>query len=474
MTTNQSASLAIDGEVKRGNPYSEPKAPLTCGGDAPTDRSEFFTRLLFAACAAIATLLWLPPAAADCEKSSNMRTLDEHAIPIYFGRVNLASTYLQPPGSLMASTVVPSSEHFHLMPDTVLWHCDRADLPNLKFLVATNGDSRFGGHNDVGGTDGVADVYATWFEEAGLRLTMAGVPLTRYWRAVPVSSYHAYTEYGKRYIDIRLKDIPPLHAELVRVSNRDPKKGANLCTTTGRNANAEGRRYECAQPNGYLQLTGYGSGLDQDKEGADSNTSYKFWSKNNGVGYRMYQNAFLVARPSCAVRRAPAHVTFAAVSAERLNSGHGVTVPFGVQIECQNTAPSGTGKNQVSIGIQVSPGAWRAAQALKLVNKQGGVSELVSDQTGLDATLATGVGITLTDKLGGRVNFVGQLNDEPGGNPASAGWYPVRYGSKKTGPSGSQHTLYERQYTATLARLPGKTATAGRIHATASVVVKVQ
>jgi|GEM_PF-54139 len=42
-TTSQSEKLAIDGEVKRGNLYSEPKAPLTCGGDAPTDRSEFFT-----------------------------------------------------------------------------------------------------------------------------------------------------------------------------------------------------------------------------------------------------------------------------------------------------------------------------------------------------------------------------------------------------------------------------------------------
>jgi len=45
MTTSQSASLAVDGEVKRGSHSLEPKAPLACGGEAPTARSEFFTPL---------------------------------------------------------------------------------------------------------------------------------------------------------------------------------------------------------------------------------------------------------------------------------------------------------------------------------------------------------------------------------------------------------------------------------------------
>jgi len=44
LTTNQSASLAVDGEVKRGHRFMEPKAHQTCGGEAPTARSEFFTR----------------------------------------------------------------------------------------------------------------------------------------------------------------------------------------------------------------------------------------------------------------------------------------------------------------------------------------------------------------------------------------------------------------------------------------------
>jgi len=43
MTTNQSASFAAHGEVKRGHRHMEPKAPLTGGEEAPTARSEFFT-----------------------------------------------------------------------------------------------------------------------------------------------------------------------------------------------------------------------------------------------------------------------------------------------------------------------------------------------------------------------------------------------------------------------------------------------
>lgn len=43
MTTRQSAGLAASGEVERGNPRPEPKAPPYRGGDAPADRPGFST-----------------------------------------------------------------------------------------------------------------------------------------------------------------------------------------------------------------------------------------------------------------------------------------------------------------------------------------------------------------------------------------------------------------------------------------------
>jgi len=43
MTTSQSASLVRKDRLKRGNHHMEPKAPLTGGGEAPTERTGFFT-----------------------------------------------------------------------------------------------------------------------------------------------------------------------------------------------------------------------------------------------------------------------------------------------------------------------------------------------------------------------------------------------------------------------------------------------
>jgi len=43
MTTNQSASLAVGGELKRELHFMEPQAPQTCGAEAPSANSGFFT-----------------------------------------------------------------------------------------------------------------------------------------------------------------------------------------------------------------------------------------------------------------------------------------------------------------------------------------------------------------------------------------------------------------------------------------------
>jgi len=42
MNTHQSANLALEGEVKRGNTFSEPKAPLTGVGESSPQRARFF------------------------------------------------------------------------------------------------------------------------------------------------------------------------------------------------------------------------------------------------------------------------------------------------------------------------------------------------------------------------------------------------------------------------------------------------
>jgi len=435
-----------------------------------------------------AMLLCTVDASANCQRSRHLQTEDHHAAPIRFGRVTLASPALQPPGSLLASVVVPPTDYTSTgaHADTMLWRCDASDLPNLRFLVATNGDSRFGGHHNIGRPDGLVGVYATWFDHVGLRLTMDGVVLTRTWKSVPLASYATHRVKGKDVIDIRVKDVPPLHAELYRVSQATPRSGASAtCSTLNkRKPSASGTPYDCQRPNAYVQLAGYGSGAKHDKEGEDSSTRFKFWGADNGFGYRLYRNATLAARASCAVRNATPHVAFPTVSVAALQAGHSVAVPFTVQIECEDDAnrqatAANTGGDQTAglatVAIQVSPGAWRAAQALNLINPAGGVTALVSDQYGLDAALAEGVGIALHNAdTGTRLFFAGQSN-APASDAASAGWYPVRDDSPSQHPDHRNDPRnYQRNYVATLHALPGQPVTAGRIHATAYVMVKVQ
>ncbi|VFT69957.1 outer membrane protein [Escherichia coli] len=75
----------------------------------------------------------------------------------------MTDTYFAPVGSLLATTVVPSTNYTSggASGSSVLWECDATDLPNIYFLVATNGDDRVGGFHNAGGPDGLSDVYAT-------------------------------------------------------------------------------------------------------------------------------------------------------------------------------------------------------------------------------------------------------------------------------------------------------------------------
>lgn len=142
---------------------------------------------------------------ATCSNTRVGQTEDGRSALIEFGKINLTDTYFAPVGSLLATTVVPSTNYTSggASGSSVLWECDATDLPNIYFLVATNGDDRVGGFHNAGGPDGLSDVYATWFAFVGLKQTMAGVTIGRYWKKVPITSY---ATQGTK-IQIRLQDI---------------------------------------------------------------------------------------------------------------------------------------------------------------------------------------------------------------------------------------------------------------------------
>lgn len=110
------------------------------------------------------------------------------------------------------------------------------------------------------------------------------------------------------------------------------------------------------------------------------------------------------------------------------------------------------------------------------MNAAGGVSYLLSDHYGTDNRIATGVGISLSDSNGAAMNFVGWggcVSNCVAGASA-AGWYPILTGANANGSSAAGYNDYSHHFIATLKKLPNGTPTAGKIDATAYVLVKIQ
>lgn len=409
---------------------------------------------------------------AKCSVNTKVANARDHnAALIHFGVVNLASVYLEPVGTLLASTVVPPTNYIYngANAESILWTCDVADLPNIQFLVATNGDDRVGGFWDLGAADGIPEVYATYFEYVGLKQSIAGVTVTRYWQAIPVMSYEQVN--GK--INIRLKDIPPLHAELYRVSQLAPESGSgsHWCGSSASGQKSSGV-YSCEQPNAYIQLQG--PGLTGDKPGEDANNHYRFYGANNGYGYAMRGNT-LESVATCVARSATPFVSFGSIGLSDLNNHFVVQTHFNVTIECNNAVESGVDYGQTAIGFQVSEGALSAAQDLGLVNSSSGVLALLSDHYGDDG-IAKGVGIYLSNaNTNEDMIFVGAQHANAG---EASGWYPVLSGvdHQDIASSKAGYSYYIHTFTATLKKLEevDEKVEPGRVKSTAYVLVRVQ
>ncbi|MGA6581233.1 fimbrial protein [Escherichia coli] len=419
---------------------------------------------------------------ATCSNTRVGQTEDGRSALIEFGKINLTDTYFAPVGSLLATTVVPSTNYTSggASGSSVLWECDATDLPNIYFLVATNGDDRVGGFHNAGGPDGLSDVYATWFAFVGLKQTMAGVTIGRYWKKVPITSY---ATQGTK-IQIRLQDIPPLHAELYRISTLPDTAGAtSYCGNTNTDgdgvgyAKPSGTPYNCTQPNAYIQLSGTsGIPFAHDEVGEDSADHYDFWGGDNGFGYGMRSVNRLYNNATCVARSATPLVLLPTIAEAQLNAGMESTANFNVRVECSNSVQSGISDTQTALGIQVSEGAYTAAQKLGIINSNGGVSALVSDNYDA-AEMAKGVGIYISNSAqpDTEMTLVGQPSIAkltPGGN--AAGWYPVFEGATLEGATHPGYSGYSYSFIARLKKLPNQTVSAGKVRATAYILVKMQ
>jgi len=423
------------------------------------------------------TLLISPWVQANCVRNVGVAGYDAYGMNVGIGNINITDNYIQPPGTIIASSVVTYAPGFsYPSPDTVIYTCDKTDIGNIFEMFATNGDDRVGGFFPIGTEDGLTNFYQTRIQYTGIRLTHlnSGQPFLRTWQQFPITSY---LEDGTK-IKIRAKDFSAIKVEIAKVSSAGYATGgaSNFCGGwQGVGA------YTCPQPNGYVAFKGPGLGSFP-AVGSDSAYNYVgFPTHWTSIGLGTPPRTNLTKNATCVARNVTPVVLFPTISVTDLNQGKVVQGNFTVTVECSSSVISGTATGQTAIGIQTSQAAYQTAQSLGLVNAKGGVSYLLSDGYGVDTTIATGVGISLRAPNGQELPFVGWQNCNGSGSISlcpgglDAGWFPILTGANGAGDSAQPgYKYFTNQFTATLQKIPSQTVTAGRIQAKGYVLVRVQ
>ena len=130
------------------------RAPLRARQDAPAVlRLALLTLTLWLLCA--------PAAQAVCTRNNAAQypfapLSDGGSAQFWFGRINLASTAIQPVGTMLGSAVASAAEASGINGDTLLWSCDLADAGEIYEVFSTNGDDRVGGFAEDQAPAGVA------------------------------------------------------------------------------------------------------------------------------------------------------------------------------------------------------------------------------------------------------------------------------------------------------------------------------
>ncbi|EJL88730.1 hypothetical protein PMI16_02376 [Herbaspirillum sp. CF444] len=438
---------------------------------------------------ALTSLILASPAQARCERNNysaypTTPILDDGSAQFWFGRVNLTNVALQPVGTILGSATATAGQARGINDETVMWTCDISDKDELYEVFATNGDDRVGGFSEIGTKDGLPGFYQTWFPYVAIKVThvRSGKVFSRFYQSAKLTEYDLSPD-GKK-IFIKAKHLSPVKAEIARVSTADSTGWpGNWCPGTPALGGGNAAVYTCTQPNAYLSFRGPGY-TDNDPDGTDSARQWRFFP-TNGVAFGMRQGTSLSNTASCVVRNATPEVYFLPITIEELKRGETREANFAVQLECDRSVNSGVAINQTAIGIQVSAGAEAKARQMGLTTSGGGITYLLSDNYGADSSMATGVGIRLSDgETGQTMNFLANSAITGQGFVANdgsrwsakmgpdAGWYPATRGGGGAGGSTFDVT---RSFAATLSKLPGANViTPGRIQASAYVVVKVQ
>ncbi|MGL5384660.1 MAG: fimbrial protein [Serratia sp. (in: enterobacteria)] len=382
--------------------------------------------------------------------------------------ININSSTFQPDGTLLASSTVNFLEAGTSMfsADQILFRCTADEVGKLYEFYATNGYSPYGGGVEVGSAYGLPESYQTYVNGMALRATnmVTGEYYSRYWKSRPLTNLDTDSQ---GWILVKAKDFSNTNVELFRFSN-----ASGPMTQSG--------IYSLQEPAAYIAFRGGGiaSGL---YDGADSKANIDGWTAYWPGSVNLFNRTYIRFSATCSVTNVTPTVLFPIISVAQLQAGVTRQRPITIRFDCQTGAPANTGvnafasgiaANQTAMGILVRPANAAAAVAAGFGTPGSGVSYLLSDGYGSDPMIASGVGIQISRTNGTPMNLLSTLSGSVlGGN--AAGWYPV-LDDATPGAVVSGVTSYTKTLNATLKALPGKTVTAGKVSATAQVIIQVQ
>ncbi len=381
--------------------------------------------------------------------------------------VTVSDPAFQPYPTLLASAVAPATVYGvtgGYDPERVFFRCAPEDP--VYEMFSTNADNLYSGWYNggdaVGNSIGLQAAYRTAWRNVLLRLTHmeTGQYFTDVWAERLLEGLDVDS---RGYRLVKAKNLSAVRSELFSA----PLESTYYYAVT------PSRLYSYTQPAAYIAIKG--PGLVYPEVGKSHNANYAGWHYNWPGAIGLYNGVTLKRYPTCAVLNVTPQVTFPRLSISEINAGGSHEVPFQVSFKCQSGFTNSTASNGTALGIKVSSGAAAAANALGLANASGGLSYLVSDRYS-EAGMAKGVGIRLL-RDGQVMNLLVNENSAGGVNAQAQGWYPVVGAATHIGGSVDGVTEYDETFTARIEKLSEGTqpeVTAGRVQATAQIIIRVQ
>ncbi|PZU29343.1 MAG: fimbrial protein [Stenotrophomonas sp.] len=446
-----------------------------------------FLRLLFPVCLAVSPTTW-----ATCYKVESVGTATttaqtairpgEGSAAVWGGAcdtcngslglpsvINVSDPSFQPYPTLIASAVAPITQYGSTGgydPERVFFRCAPGDAVYEMFSL--NGDNLYSGWYNggdaLGNSIGLQSAYRTAWRNVLLRLTHmeTGQYFTDVWAERLLQGLDVDS---RGYRLVKAKNLSAVRSELFSA----PLESTFYYAITS------SQRYLYTQPAGYVAIKG--PGLVYPDVGKTHYANYSGWHYNWPGAIGLYNAVTLKRYPTCAVLNVTPQVVFPRVSINELNEGVTHEVPFQVSFKCQSGFNNSTANNGTALGIKVSAGAAAAASSLGLANANGGVSYLVSDRYN-EAGMAKGVGIRLL-RNGQVMNLLTNENSAGGvaANAQAQGWYPAVGGATQATGTTDGVTQYNETFTARIEKLSEGTrpqVTAGRVEATAQIIIRVQ